>query len=211
MDGQEARRQQAIGVAIALSLLFCGLGIGGSGCSTREETSQSSASPTPIPSPTPFSTPTPNSPNLKGTLTGLNLTLFDTKGLKVAEVQAGTAGIDPTNKARIASASRGVATLYREGKPAAKLSADRVEANEKEQTIQASGNVLVQGFDPNGTPTVRADTVVWQYRADQIRGSGNVRVRLEPDWEIPAESFTANSRLQTLRIIGGKQPAVGRL
>ncbi|GAB4468470.1 MAG: hypothetical protein OHK0029_40870 [Armatimonadaceae bacterium] len=214
-------------VLTGIGVAVCAVAIAAGGCNRQSQTAEAPASeenqkvagtatvsskpasePTPKPENTDKETKTPL--DVRGTVEGLDFTLFDASGKKIAEVAAKEAGLSPAKEGAFATVSRGTATLYRNGAPAATLTADRVSADEQAQTVQAQGNVLVEALQGEGTPTLRADKVVWQYKADTITGSGNVLATMKPEWRIPARSFQADTRLQRVQIEGNGQPATGK-
>ena len=177
------------------------------GCSNRK-TATATGSPTPPTKPTP--TPT-LPPQFQGAAQRINITLFDAKGRKIAEVSGDSAGLTPVGKSQEVSVTRGKATLFKDGKPAATVSADRLTADNLSRILKATGGVVVRSLEQEGTPTARADTVTWEHDRDRIHGTGGVKVTADTGWEIPAASFTGDTELKTLDVVGNGLPATGRL
>lgn len=165
---------------------------------------------TPQPSPVASPTPTPV-PQFQGTAKGIHLELFDDKGQKYAEISGDAAGLDPLGKNQRVSLSNGKATLYKEGKPASTVNANRLTADDQTKTLKALGGVVVRSLEQEGAPTARADEVTWEHEKDRIQGKGNVHVTADTGWDIPAASFTGDTRLQKLDIQGNGIPATGQL
>jgi lipopolysaccharide assembly outer membrane protein LptD (OstA) len=144
------------------------------------------------------------------------LTLIDEKGRTIVEVTARAGAVGPGKAGTqtggvVGSLSGGTAVLYQEGKPAAKLTADSVRAEQETRTVVAKGNATVTSLaDPN-TPAIRADTMTWRYETGTIKGTGNVLVTRKPDLRIPGTSFSADTRLHSFTLNGGAGPATGTL
>jgi LPS export ABC transporter protein LptC len=196
---RETRMQ--IRITIAGLAMLCLL----SGCRpTRTVVTNGSPRPAPTASPTPL-------PQFQGKAKGLNITLFDDRGQKIAEVSGESAGLDPQGKTQTVSLNKGKAVLFKDGKPASTLSANRITANDATRTVQASGGVVVRSLEQAGAPTARADKVNWEHDKDRIQGEGNVRVTAETTLDIPAASFTGDTKLQKLEIQGNGIPATVQL
>lgn len=164
----------------------------------------------PLPSPRASATPSP-APQFQGTAKGIMVTLFGNHGQKIAEVSGDSAGLDPLGANQKLSVNSGKATLFRNGKPASVITANRLTADDKSRLLKAFGGVVVRSLEHSGTPTARADEVTWEHDKDRIHGKGNVKVTADTGWEIPAASFTGDTRLQKLDVQGDGTPATGRL
>ena len=171
-----------------------------------------------IPSPTPSApgvasaTPTPTPPAIAGQATGANVTLFGKKGERVATLQAAAAGFDPGNAGKILTVRGAKAELYDKktpGEPTAEMTADLVTADREKRTLTATGNAKFRSLDDKSAPTVRADKMVWSFDESAVKGSGNVLLTAEPNYQMPGETFQADTRLQTFRVESNGQPATG--
>jgi lipopolysaccharide assembly outer membrane protein LptD (OstA) len=109
----------------------------------------------------------------------------------------------------VGSLSQGTAILYQEGKPAAKLTADSVRAEQETRIVTAKGNATVTSLSDPNSPAIRADTMIWRYETGTITGTGNVLVTRKPDIRVPGTSFTADTRLHSFTLNGGAGAATG--
>ncbi len=174
------------------------------GCGKTEE-ARETAIPTPSPTPTP-------APRLGAVVEGARFAFSDTNGKRVAEIMAesgaatGAGADDAVGEMRNARA-----TLYRDGVPAATMTANKLEPDTRTRTITGTGNVrLTSRTLFNGVVTaVRADRMVWEYDRDKIHGTGNVLVTHGDTVRMPAIAIDADTALQTVNMTGGGAPITG--
>jgi hypothetical protein len=210
LDWSVVRRTKAAAISAATVtaalVLASGCRPNTSGGSERKD-KQSAASPSPTPSGTP--TPFP----LKVTASGVDTTLFDEKGRRIAEVRAakvaagpgspGKSGVDP-----VGTVLQGTATLYQEGRPAASFAADTLRADRETRTVVGTGNVRLRSLRAD-VPAIRADRMTWLHDKNQITGTGNVLITRAPDLKIPGERFEADTEVRRFKVYTGGAPATG--
>ena len=170
------------------------------------------------PSPSPSAKARPAVLPLEAQIGDLDLTLIDEKGRTIVQVtaragavgpgKAGT-GATPQPGGVVGSLSHGTAVLYQEGKPAAKLTADSVRADQETRIVTAKGNATVTSLSNPSSPAIRADTMTWRYETGTITGIGSVLVTREPDMRVPGTSFSADTRLRSFTLNGGAGAATG--
>ncbi len=211
--GQDVWRRRACGVVSLAAASGLLTGCGGQKAAT--ETKPRDPRPEASPSASPFP--------IGATAQGLTLTLTDAKGVRVAVIKAraGTVGpqkapgSDTPSGGDVAGALvNGVATLYQNGKPAATLAADRINADRATKTVVAVGNVrvksLAQTGDTSGAQTTaRADTATWRYGENKIVGTGNVVIARGDEINLPGKSFVADTAIRTFTLVGSGAPATG--
>lgn len=182
-------------------------------------------SPTPPVAPTPAvsasATPKPTAtpPQIAAQVFGANVTLFGKNGDKAATLKGESAAFDPKSLSSALIVNKAKATLYNKGKtneddrnaPAAELSADVVTADRPKRTLTATGNVTIRSLTEKGTPTIRADRMVWSFGNRTIVGDGNVLLTAEPNLKMPGKSFAADTRLRTFQLESDGRPATGGL
>jgi hypothetical protein len=144
----------------------------------------------------------------------LDLTLLDEKGRTIVQLTARAGTVGPGKAGTqmggtVGTLSGGTAVLYQEGKPAAKLTADSVRAEQESRTVVAKGNATVTSLAAPNTPAIRADTMTWRYETGTIKGVGNVLVTRKPDLRIPGSSFSADTRLRSFTLKGGAGVGTG--
>lgn len=180
------------------------------GCKGGKQNGDSAKKPSASPSAKPSTSGLP----LEAQLGNLDLTLIDEKGRTIVEVTARAAAVGPGKPGTqsgsiVGSLSAGTATLYQEGKPAAKLTADSIRADKDTRIVTATGNAKVTSLALPNTPAIRADTMTWRYETGTITGSGNVLVTRKPDLRVPGASFSADTRLRSFTLNGGAGAATG--
>jgi hypothetical protein len=166
------------------------------------------------PSPSPSTKASPSGLPVEAQLGNLELTMLDEKGRTIVEVKAKAGAVGPGRPgadmgSAVGSLSGGTAILHQEGKPAAKLTADSLRADQETRTVTAKGNATVTSLADSSAPAIRADTMIWRYETGTIKGNGNVLVTRKPDLRVPGTSFTADTRLQTFTLSGGAGPVSG--
>ena len=126
-------------------------------------------------------------------------------GLPIVDVEAkGLKGEEAGQRAVLTNAT---ARLYREGKPAAVVTAPKIEADGEKRILVASQGVLVKSSD--GESSARADSVRWEADRQRISGKGNVVVRWR-GLELIGDEFTADTSLGRVKITS-KSNGRGRL
>ena len=197
----DRRRADRLLAAICAAALFAIAGCG----------PKSSGGGAPKASPSP--SPSPKAPPLEATVTDFDLLLTDSKGAPVARMKAKAGSVGPgvgaAGAAYQGTLLNGTATLYQEGKPAATMRADKVEADQAKRTVTGRGNVVVKSLQSAESPAIRADEMTWSFDKNKVRGRGKVLVTREPDWNIPAESFEADTQVREVTLFGKGAPATG--
>ena len=188
-----SRRRASVGVGGVVAALLAG-------CSGRPGPA--------LPSPSAISTPFPV------TVSGrdIHATWFDNAGRIVVKGDVSGATVvpkagapsDPTGEVRAASA-----VLYRDNHPAATFSADSLHLDRDSLVVVGVGNVILRSLTQADTPAIRADTMTWRYKDNQVAGHGNVVITRKPDIRVPATAFTADTELRTLTLQGGNGPVTG--
>jgi hypothetical protein len=145
-----------------------------------------------------------------GSVRAVEITLTDPKGVVRARVKADEAQVGRSGKDAAAAAGalvNGTATLHDDaGKPSATLRADRLRVDQAERTVTGVGDVVARALAQPGSPSVRADRVVWHADDDTIRGDGSVVITRD-GVRIPARAFVADTRLRQVRLSGSDVPA----
>jgi hypothetical protein len=104
---------------------------------------------------------------------------------------------------------QGTATLYKEGRPEATLTAQHFVANRTGRTITATGNAVAKSLTDPRSPQVRADQMVWTHDQSEITGTGNVLATLKPDLKLPGRSFKTDTAFSRIEVLGDGKPATG--
>ena len=168
------------------------------GCAPRRSTNASKPSPSPSAS---------AGPSYGAIVTNPEYTLIDVHNKPVMQItaQGGVGGTGDGNT--FGELTKGRATLYRDGKAVATLTADKMKADNKTRVLTATGNVLVRSRnDTDGTPkSVRADTMRWEHDKNQITGEGNVMLSYGTTVQIPGRSFVADTAIQSFDVTGNSK------
>lgn len=93
------------------------------------------------------------------------------------------------------------AVLYRNGQPAANLTAPVVSANNKSRELTASGGVKIVSLAENGSVT--ADKLVWKSREDKIYATGGVHM-VKGNIRATAVSLVADTALNKVSLTNGE-------
>ncbi len=186
---QAARHALCIGVLVLLA-----------GCHKQAVEQKSGANPPTKPTPLPIS----------AVSEGVNLTVYDLNGMVVLGLKADAAGANAKgNSTKEVVVQKGNATLYQKGKAVATLTANNLTAHTDTRTIEANGNVITKSLTQAGSPTIRADKMLWEHDKNLLTGSGHVLVTAEPAYSLPAESFTADTKLSHYRLKLAPAPGTG--
>jgi len=92
------------------------------------------------------------------------------------------------------------AALFRDGKKASSLIAERVVADSRTKEITAVGGVRITSDDGS---IAQCEKVVWKSSANKLVGSGSVRLT-KGNITITAERFEADTGLTKVRFYNGK-------
>lgn len=174
------------------------------GCGKTEEV--------PVTAP-PSPTPTP-APRIGAVVEGARFAFSDKNGKRVAEITAESGAATGTGEDDAIGEMRNArATLYRDGVPAATMTANKLEPDTRTRTITGTGNVrLVAEKTSDGVvSTVRADRMVWQYDRNKIHGTGNVLVTHGNVARIPGTTIDADTSLRIVKMTGGTAPITGTI
>lgn len=147
-------------------------------------------------------------PEISASVQGLDLTLTDAKGNLVARVKAEAGAVGASEApgggapggGTLGVMSKGVATVYENGKPTATLTADTMTADREKRLVTGTGNVVARSLARPDAPMIRADTMTWRHDAGEIRGKGNVLITRKPDWQFPGDSFVADTQIKSFRV-----------
>ena len=164
---------------------------------------KTAATPTPDVTATPFP--------LRVNVSGVNSTLFDTKGQRIADIRAAKIAAGSNNGQKndpMGTVTQGTATLYQEGKPAATFSADLLRADRDSRTLTGTGNVRLRSLQADA-PAIRADTMTWQHDKNRVAGTGNVLITRAPDMRLPGKRFTADTQVRKFKLYTGGATANG--
>lgn len=174
-------------------LLLLSIALLVSGCASKRTPQTASATPSPAPTATPF----PVSVGLQGA----RLTIADTKtGKTQLELSTPAATVAPQGVLGNLSATLegNAATLYdKGGKPSLRMTAQKIQADTKKNTVTAVGAVQVETIEPPQR-RLRADTMVWNATKHQLTGSGNVLLEQGTEIQFPVETFTTDTRLERI-------------
>jgi len=165
------------------------------GCSPHRSADASKPSPSPSAS---------TGPSYGGIVANPEYRLVDLHNKPVMQITA-QGGIGGTGDGMtFGELTKGRATLYRDGKAVATLTADKMKADNKTRILTATGNVLVRSRnDTDGTPkSVRADTMRWDHDKNQITGDGHVVLAYGATVQIPGRSFVADTAIQSFDVVG---------
>lgn len=191
-----------------ITVVLAVLAAGGFGCAEKAAKPQGE----PTRSETPKPEEKPQTLPIAGTLRGGEVTLFDENGVLVAQVKArsGAVGQKSSQGGTAGLLYQSEATLHENGKPVATLTAEEVTADEKTHIVTGKGNVMARSLTEPGSPTVRADEMVWRPDKNEIRGSGNVLVTRENSLNLPGKAFVADTRIRRINMTAGDDPATLR-
>ena len=142
-------------------------------------------SPRPQP-PKPTATPL----RIAAQVVGFDSTLFGKNGEKMAALKGESAAFDPKNLSSALIVNKAQATLYDREKrdiPVSELTAETVTADRARRTLTATGNVTIRSLTEKGTPTIRADRMVWSFDNRTVKGDGNVLLTAEPNLKMPGK------------------------
>ncbi len=203
--GRGRRRAAAAAAATVLAMLATS----GFGCARKAETPPNVAAQTPEKQP---EEKKPEPLPLAGTVRGGAITLFDEKGVVVAQVKARAGAVgQKSGHDRSGGVAgllyKGKATLHEKGRLVATLTAEEVTADEKTHVVTGKGNVVARSLTEPGSPTVRADTMTWRPDRNESRGSGNVRMTRGDRLHRPGKAFVADTRIRRIRMTAGSSPA----
>ena len=70
---------------------------------------------------------------------------------------------------------------------------------------------MARSLGAGQTTTLRSDTMTWRAAVDQLTGLGKVLLTQGDSARVPAERFTADTRLSRVEFIFGAAPATGKL
>lgn len=218
MYGQGKRALAAAAVRLLLPAVAIGLAGLAAGCGRSGGSTTAAASPPPKPA-----SVAPTTPPLAAQVGGLDLTLLDKEGRPVARVTAQTGALrsvaSPASSpaggrsgfSAIGQLAGSVAVLYKNGKPAARMTADSVHADQATQTVVGIGSVSVRSLALPDTPAIRADRMTWRHATGTIQGAGHVLITRAPDLRLPGTAFTADTQLRTFQLKGGDGVASGTM
>lgn len=160
--------------------------------------------------PAPVAAPTPPPPAVSGFVQNIDLTLTSGRdNATIVRVKAAAGTVEPAGGALTGTLTNGTVTLFQNNKPAAVIRARQTRFDQKTRTVTAERDVVVRSLADPTSPAIRADTMIWRYDTQTITGKGNVLITRKPDYELPGESFTADTRLRTFTLHGGDTPATG--
>lgn len=120
----------------------------------------------------------------------------DAQGRRVMEAQFREAVGSQTGNNSTLELRTVKASLYRNGKVAAILTAPSVRADSHKKEIRASGGVSVSSALENAKAS--ADRIVWKSREDKLYGAGNVNMAKQ-NVSVAASSFQADTALKKTR------------
>lgn len=103
------------------------------------------------------------------------------------------------------------AILYRNNRPVLQIDAPRIVPDFVRRTVTASGVVTARTLEPGQTTLLRSDTMTWRAAADTLTGLGKVLLTRGETVQVPAERFTADTRLSRVEFTFGPAPATGKL
>ncbi len=178
------------------------------GCGPKAGVPASPPSPASSPVAKPSASPTPALP-VSATVQNADVILLDGKGRTIAKIKAKTGAIDPQNPQMFGKLGQGTATLYKEGKPEATLTAENFVANRTGRTITATGKAVAKSLTDARSPEVRANQMVWAHDKNEITGTGNVLATMKPDWKLPGSAFKTDTALTRIEMTGAGKPATG--
>ncbi len=89
-----------------------------------------------------------------------------------------------------------IGTLFQDGKPAAKLTAPTVTADQGSGVLRASGGVTVVSLT-QAEESLRCDKLIWYEASNRLVGTGHVLFR-KGAFTQTGPSFSADTRLKTL-------------
>lgn len=92
------------------------------------------------------------------------------------------------------------ASLFRDGKRASSVIADRMVADSRTKEIRAVGGIRITTDDGS---SARCERVVWNSSANKLSGSGSVRL-VKGNITITADRFEADTGLKKVRFYNGK-------
>lgn len=164
------------------------------GCGPRKTPTKPIASPTPRP----VATPVP----VAGELTQSSSVFSDGKGNRLLELKGSRVGLLPGSKQAQVEATHAV--IYQQGKPALTVAARNLRLETGTYRLTAKGSVVAETVDGY---KVGCDTLVWLPGKDlktnlgTLEGTGNVSVQSGADVALYGSRFTADTLLQTLKIL----------
>lgn len=169
--------------------------------STGAPASKASSSATPLPTPTPRV--------VRAESSEVHLTMISPKGKTVAVLDAKSTNFDPLKAGGTLAVQDADAVLYEEGKPATRISARNLVADQQKRILTATGNVRAESLSRPDAPTARADRMIWYADRKLLTGQGKVLMTLKPDFELPGRSFTADTNLNNFSVQQDERPARG--
>lgn len=202
--------KQAIVAVVFAAVIFLG------GCGkTRQESGSEPTSKKDAASPSPAASTSPLP--VSAVASDIQLSLLNAKGQTVARIKAESgalvpaSGSGPTKPGDFGTLGAGQATLYKEGKPQAIITADRFRADRNTRIITAQGNAIARSLSDPRAPVVRADTMTWSANENRITGQGNVLATMKPDWSLPGSAFTADTQLRKMHMTHDTRAASGSM
>jgi hypothetical protein len=165
------------------------------GCGPHKTPTKPAASPTPKP----VATPLP----IAGELTESHSVFSDGAGNRRVELKGSRVSLLPGSKQAQVAATQAV--VYEHGKPALSVTAKNLRLETSTYKLTAEGSVSAE--TPNAYK-VRCDLLVWTPGKDikaantgTLKGTGNVSVVSGTDLALYGSRFTADTLLQTLKIL----------
>jgi LPS export ABC transporter protein LptC len=124
----------------------------------------------------------------------------DAKGRPVMEASFKEAVASSNGDTAIVELVGVKADLFRDGKPASSLRAERIVADSRKKEIRAAGNIRITSRDGSSAQCERA---TWKSSANKIIGSGGVKLT-KGNITITADRFEADTGLKHVRFYQGK-------
>jgi LPS export ABC transporter protein LptC len=164
------------------------------GCKPSSPPAQEKSPQEKFPGPTPAPTLFPMNVTAQNTRTEVH----DKKtGQVVYVIESQSATLQPGPSGGMTAQVEGnVAILYKEGKPATRLEANRVKAEDKEHLV-ATGNVTATSLT-GVKQTLKADTMHWDAIKHQLTGEKNVVFQQEGYLTFPCDRFVADTPIETV-------------
>ncbi|MDO8587491.1 MAG: hypothetical protein Q7T82_10680 [Armatimonadota bacterium] len=139
------------------------------------------------------------SPRLRVVTHGVRELSWQSGGRYIMRARAKTFVADEeTGKARLKGAK---AILYKNGREAASLSADTIDADAKAGTLRATGGIVVQSL--LGNVRARAESLVWKNRENRLLGEGGISVASDAG-ALSADRLEGDTTLKEVKLWSDK-------
>ena len=141
----------------------------------------------------------PQPPRLRVETHGVRELSWQSNGKYIMRARADSFVADEeTGKARL---RRAKAILYKNGKEAASISADSIEADAKTETLSATGGTVVRSFANN--TSLRAGKIVWRHGLNKFSGSEGISVKSDAG-VLRADTMEGDTTLKEIELRSDK-------